>query len=147
LDASVALGVPITFLADVTVVMNYLHLARWDIILKLLPPTGVGVAIGTQLMGRCDLGGAPLKSRGCPSAKLFGLGIGVRVWARSPLNPLFSNRGQVGPAASETPHRVHPARDFVHQLSSGGVSRTNTLLHLFFCRVQTFGRLLVHLMC
>lgn len=54
LDASVALGVPITFLADVTVVVNYLHLARWDIIVKLLPPTGVGVAIGTQLMGRLD---------------------------------------------------------------------------------------------
>jgi len=53
LDASVALGVPITFLADVTVVVNYISLARWDIICKLLPPTGFGVAIGTQLMGRC----------------------------------------------------------------------------------------------
>jgi hypothetical protein len=40
LDATVALGVPITFLADVMVVVSYLKLARWDVILRLLPPTG-----------------------------------------------------------------------------------------------------------
>ena len=40
-----------TFMADVMVSYSYYHLARWDIIFKLLPATGVGVAIGSQLMG------------------------------------------------------------------------------------------------
>ena len=52
LDSSVAMGVPITFLADCAVVVKYVHQARWDVIMKLLPATGVGVALGTQLMGK-----------------------------------------------------------------------------------------------
>jgi len=54
LDGSVAMGVPITFIADCTVVVNYARLARWDVIARLLPATGVGVALGTRLMGRLE---------------------------------------------------------------------------------------------
>lgn len=52
MDASVALGVPVTVLADLAVVGNYVHKARWDIIVKLLPACGLGIAMGTQLMGK-----------------------------------------------------------------------------------------------
>jgi uncharacterized membrane protein YfcA len=52
LDAVVALGVPITSIADFVVVANYIHIARWDVIQRLLPPTIVGVALGTAVMGR-----------------------------------------------------------------------------------------------
>lgn len=52
MDASVALGVPVTVLADLAVVGNYVHKARWEIIMRLLPACGLGIALGTQLMGK-----------------------------------------------------------------------------------------------
>ncbi|CAE8726265.1 unnamed protein product [Polarella glacialis] len=52
LDAAVALGVPITFLADLLVSSSYFEHARWDVIMRLLPATGLGVAVGTQVMGK-----------------------------------------------------------------------------------------------
>lgn len=50
-DVATALAVPVTFVADCTVVVNYLRFAVWRVILRLLPSTAVGILIGTQLVG------------------------------------------------------------------------------------------------
>lgn len=52
LDLATALQVPVCFCADVTVAYSYIEHARWPTIMRLLPFIGVGIAIGTQLMGR-----------------------------------------------------------------------------------------------
>jgi len=60
LDLSTALQVPVTTFADITVVVNYIDKARWDIITKLLPPTAIGVACGSQLVGNLSSSQAKL---------------------------------------------------------------------------------------
>eukprot|EP00930_Biecheleria_cincta_P077744 TRINITY_DN65050_c0_g1_i1.p1 TRINITY_DN65050_c0_g1~~TRINITY_DN65050_c0_g1_i1.p1 ORF type:complete len:356 (+),score=39.61 TRINITY_DN65050_c0_g1_i1:31-1068(+) len=52
LDLATALQVPVCFCADVTVAFSYIQHARWPTIIRLLPFIGLGIAIGTQLMGR-----------------------------------------------------------------------------------------------
>jgi len=47
-------------MADCTVVLRYYKNARWGIIFKLLPATGFGVALGTQLMGHLSESNARL---------------------------------------------------------------------------------------
>jgi len=51
-DISVGMGVPITLISDVYVSSSYYEHARWDVIQGLLPPVGVGMAIGYQLLGK-----------------------------------------------------------------------------------------------
>lgn len=60
LDSAVAFGVPITFMADCTVVVRYYKNAKWGVIVRLLPATGVGVALGTRLMGHLSESNARL---------------------------------------------------------------------------------------
>jgi len=51
-DAAVSLQVPITTMADCTVAsMNYKH-ADWDAIFRLLKSTVIGLALGSQIVGK-----------------------------------------------------------------------------------------------
>lgn len=52
LDLATALQVPVCFCADMTVAFSYIQHARWPTIMRLLPFIGLGIAIGTQLMGQ-----------------------------------------------------------------------------------------------
>eukprot|EP00747_Dinoflagellata_sp_TGD_P207442 gnl/TRDRNA2_/TRDRNA2_81017_c0_seq1.p1 gnl/TRDRNA2_/TRDRNA2_81017_c0~~gnl/TRDRNA2_/TRDRNA2_81017_c0_seq1.p1 ORF type:complete len:334 (+),score=64.38 gnl/TRDRNA2_/TRDRNA2_81017_c0_seq1:79-1080(+) len=60
LDLATALQVPVTGLADCAVVLNFIRNAKWGVILKLLPPTGAGVALGSQLVGQLSAAQAKL---------------------------------------------------------------------------------------
>ena len=51
-DLAVAVQVPVTAMADVAVVIQNFKHADWDAITRLLGPTMVGLAIGTQLIGK-----------------------------------------------------------------------------------------------
>jgi uncharacterized membrane protein YfcA len=60
LDLATSLQVPVTTIADVAVVLDKYDQARWNIIFKLLPPTAVGVAVGSQLVGNLSSAQAKL---------------------------------------------------------------------------------------
>lgn len=51
-DLAMAVQVPVTAMADVTVVLRSYKDADWDAITRLLGPTMVGLAAGTQLIGK-----------------------------------------------------------------------------------------------
>lgn len=51
LDLATSMQVPVTTLADIAVIFNFIQDARWDVIRRLMPSTVVGVAIGAQLVG------------------------------------------------------------------------------------------------
>lgn len=51
-DLAVAVQVPVTTMADITVVLRNYQNADWDAITRLLAPTMLGLAIGTQLIGQ-----------------------------------------------------------------------------------------------
>eukprot|EP00041_Stephanoeca_diplocostata_P025964 m.692227 g.692227 ORF g.692227 m.692227 type:complete len:388 (+) comp22861_c0_seq2:179-1342(+) len=51
LDLAIALGVPITFVADLTIVYSYYAQAEWAVITQLLAPTAVGLGMGARLIG------------------------------------------------------------------------------------------------
>ena len=51
LSLAVAMCVPVTCVCDVLVARSYMQHARWDVITRLLPPTGVGLLLGVQLLG------------------------------------------------------------------------------------------------
>ena len=52
LEFATALQVPVTFLSDITVVLNYYRHAHWSIVFSLLPFTVVGLGVGIQLLGK-----------------------------------------------------------------------------------------------
>jgi len=51
LDLATALQVPVTTVSDCAVVVSLYKSARWDIILRLFPGAGLGIALGSQLVG------------------------------------------------------------------------------------------------
>lgn len=99
LDASVAMGVPLTFLADCAVVASYARLARWDVITRLLPATGVGVALGTQLMGRLSDSGARLLI-GCILLGILMTGLLQPAPATTAASPALGGAAVAGAAAA-----------------------------------------------
>lgn len=82
LDLATSLQVPVTTMADIAVVVNFFQNARWDIILRLLPGTGLGVAIGSQLVGTLSSSQAKLLV-----GTVLSLILVIGIWQELPKTP------------------------------------------------------------
>jgi uncharacterized membrane protein YfcA len=87
--------VPVTFLSDIAVVMNYYQNAQWAVIFRLLPPTVVGLGLGMQLLGAISKDGA--------KALIGGILMGILLLNLS--QEVFKSKSEVSKKKKDDDHK------------------------------------------
>jgi uncharacterized membrane protein YfcA len=117
-DLAVAVQVPVTAMADITVVVRNYQNADWDAITRLLAPTMVGLAVGTQLIGQLSPSRGKLMIGGVLSLIIV-LNLSVDYLTRSPSPPSAAAAPKKGGAKGGRSRSKSPA-------SKGSKSRSQS---------------------